>query len=105
MPTLLQRLRTMTASDPAKRKLSLFFEARKWARARSSDHGMHLDGVTFRLFPDGGFDAAAAMDDARLNEFMQLCVLAMLQYGYGFEGQVRRSGAAVPSADEQQPQL
>ena len=89
MPTLLQRLRKMTENDPAKRKL--FFEARKWARERMSDHVMHLDGATFRLFPTGGFDAAVELNDAMLNEFMQLCALAMLQYGHGFDGQVRRS--------------
>ena len=89
MPTLLQRLRAMTVNDPAKRRL--FFEARKWARDRTSDHVMHLDGVAVRLFPAGGFDAATELNDAQLNAFMQQCVLAMLQYGHGFDGQVRRS--------------
>ena len=84
MPTLLQRLRGMTVNDPAKRKL--FFEAQKWARERSSDHVMHLDGVAVRLFPRGGLDAVVELTDAQLNEFMQQCVLAMLQYGYGFDG-------------------
>ena len=83
MPTLLQRLRALTADDATKRRN--YLAARKWVRDRSPDHEVHLGGATFRLLPEGGLDAVAAWNDDQLRAYMELCVIVMLQYRYGFQ--------------------
>ena len=78
MATILQRLKRMSAIDPAKQRRWL--RARKWALARVADHTVHMDGETVCLFPRGGFAAAQAYLDEELCVFMEFLCLAQAQY-------------------------
>ena len=78
MATILQRLKRMSATDPAKQRRWL--RARKWALERAADHTVHMDGETVCLFPDGGFAAAKTYSDADLCVFIEFLYLAQAQY-------------------------
>ena len=87
MPTVLQRLRSLTASDPVRRRRLL--AARTWARERADDHVMHIGDADVRLFPAGGFDAATNLDDDQLLALLELIAVARYQY-MDFEGRAVR---------------
>jgi hypothetical protein len=87
MPTVLQRLKNLTATDPSKRRR--FLAARKWARDRAPDHVVHIDGVSVQLFPHGGFGSVAGFDDEQLHAFLEFLVFARCQY-LDFEGRATR---------------
>ena len=83
MPTVLQRLKNLTATDPSKRWQ--FLAARKWACDRALDHVVHIDGASVQLFPHGGLGTVASFDDEQLHAFFEFLSFARCQY-LGFEG-------------------
>ena len=88
MASVLQRIRNLTATDPAKRQR--FLAARRWARERAADHVVQIGEESFSLFPAGGFAAASDLDDEELHAFFEFLYMAMMQYATGFTGRASR---------------
>ena len=52
----------------------------RWARQRSPDHEVHVEGRTVRLFPPGGLETAGEYADSELRIFADWLVLVSVSY-------------------------
>ena len=78
MPTLRQRFLLLAGQEPEQQRQ--YRRAWNWARERLPDHVIHVEGISVRLFPEGGLEATAAYSDAEFSEFASWVVLSMLSY-------------------------